>query len=104
MNVFVGTPRQSEAAHVLSVIMNVLTISFSYTNTISVTPSAAVARRHPVYALSRPEPPPGLHNRIVATIHAEVARERQRRRIRRYTGLAIAALLSLIAIAHTSMR
>lgn len=84
--------------------MNNLTMSFTTANAISVAPSAEVARRHPVYALSRPEPPPGLHNRIVATIHAEVARERQRRWIRRYTGLAIAALLSLIAIAHTNMR
>jgi len=84
--------------------MNELTISFAKMNNTSMAPSAGVARRHPVYALSRPEPPPGLHDRIVATIHAEAARERQRRRIRRYTGLAIAALLSLIAVAHTSMR
>ncbi len=84
--------------------MNELTISFANMNIAPMASSAGVARRHPVYALSRPEPPLGLHDRIVATIHVEVARERQRRRIRRYTSLAIAVLLSLIAVAHTSMR
>jgi len=84
--------------------MNEMTISFAKMNNTWMTPSAGVARRHPVHALSRTEPPPELHDRIVAIIHAEAARERQRRRIRRCTGLAIAVLLSLIAVAHTGMR
>jgi len=84
--------------------MNMMPDTSTNTNDPSAVPSAGTAREHPVRALSRPEPPPGLHNRIVAAINAEAARERQRRRLRRCIGLAIAVLPWLIVVAHTDMR
>ncbi len=48
--------------------------------------------------LSHPAPPPWLHDRIVATIRAEASR--QHRRHLRHAILGLAALLSLIVMAH----
>ena len=55
--------------------------------------------------LSRPAPPPWLHDRIAAAVRAEAARQHRRRlrRLRRYAILGLAALLSLIAMAHGSV-
>ncbi len=52
--------------------------------------------------LSRPAPPPWLHDRIAAAVRAEASRQ-HRRRLRRYAILGFAALLSLIAMAHGSV-
>jgi hypothetical protein len=52
--------------------------------------------------LSRPVPPPWLHDWIAAAIRAEASRQ-HRRRVRRYAILGLATLLSLIAMAHGSM-
>ena len=52
--------------------------------------------------LSRPAPPPWLHDRIAAAVRAEASRQ-HRRRLRRYAILGLAALLSLIAMADGSM-
>ncbi len=48
--------------------------------------------------LSHPAPPPWLHDRIVAMIRAEASR--QHRRHLRHVILGLAALLSLIVMAH----
>lgn len=51
--------------------------------------------------LSRPAPPPWLHDRIAAAVRAEASRQ-HRRRLRRNAILGFAALLSLIAMTHGS--
>jgi hypothetical protein len=60
--------------------------------------------RHPLRTLSRPEPPPDLHDRIVAAIGAEVTRQQRRRRLRRYAAVGLAALLMLVATVHGGVR
>ena len=53
--------------------------------------------------LSRPEPPPDLHRRIVAIICAEAARQRRRRRIYR-AAIGAIAVLTLVALQHGAVR
>lgn len=59
---------------------------------------------HPLRTLSRPEPPPDLHDRIVAAIDAEAARQQRHRRLRRYVAGGLAALVMLVVIVHGGVR
>jgi hypothetical protein len=59
---------------------------------------------HPLCTLSRPEPPPDLHDRIAAAIRAEAARQQRRRRLRRYAAGGLAALVLLVGIMHGGVR
>jgi hypothetical protein len=55
-----------------------------------------------LHSLSHPAPPPWLHDQIAAAIRAEASR-RNRRRLRRFAICGLAALCSLIAMAHGSV-
>lgn len=48
--------------------------------------------------LSRPEPPPDLHSRIMEAIHAETARHQRHRRIRRAAVGALAAMMHVVVL------
>jgi hypothetical protein len=54
--------------------------------------------------LSRPEPPPDLHDRIAAAIHAEAARQQRRYRLRRFATIGLMIILALIIVQHGGVR
>ncbi len=64
--------------------------------TVAITPTV-------LRTLSRPEPPPDLHDRIVVAIRAEAARQR-RQRLRRFAAIGLIAGLARVVMLHGDTR
>lgn len=62
------------------------------TRTVALTPAA-------LRTLSRPEPPPDLHERISVAIRAEAARQQRRHRVRR-AAIGLTAVLVFVVLLH----
>jgi hypothetical protein len=54
--------------------------------------------------LSRPEPPPDLHDRIATAIRAEAARQQRRFRLRRFAAIGLMALLAFLVVLYGGVR
>jgi hypothetical protein len=74
--------------------------SSTYVNDRSGAIGHLVARAHPLWTLSQPEPSPDLHDRIMVTIRAEAARQQRWRLFRRSAACGLAVVVSLVVIAH----